>query len=67
MKRFLYLIVWLAVAAVIGFAAQMVAHISFWIGFAIAAVSMFINGVIAEIEDRATGGFYNPKEPKDRG
>jgi hypothetical protein len=67
MKRFLYLIVWLAIGAVIGLAAQTWAHIPFWGGFTIALISLFINGIIAEIEDRRPGGFYNPKEPKDRG
>ena len=56
----------LAFAAVIGFAASMWVHIPFWICFAIALVSMVINSVVAEIEDRRPGGFYNPNRVEDR-
>jgi hypothetical protein len=37
----------------------------FWAGVAIVAVALFANGIVAEVEDRAPGGFNNPDgEPK---
>jgi hypothetical protein len=39
--------------------------LSFWTGFAIAVVAMFINGVIAEVEDNAPNGFNNPLPPTE--
>lgn len=37
----------------------------FWVAFLIVAGALVINGVVAEIEDRAPGGFLNPKRGKD--
>ncbi len=36
-----------------------------WAGFLITAVSLFINAVIVDVEDKEPGAFLNPKdEPK---
>ena len=56
----------LIVAAVIGLVASILVHLPFWVCFAIALGSLFINGVIAEIEDHRIGGFYNPRKTESR-
>jgi len=38
-------------------------ELSFWAAFAIVAGSMFINGIVAQFEDEAPGGFNNPRSP----
>jgi len=52
--------------SVAGLAAWGLSHwteLSFWAAFAIVAGSMFINGIVAQFEDEAPGGFNNPHPP----
>jgi hypothetical protein len=71
MKIFLrpkFLLIWAAVCILAGVIFSNVFHLSFWFGVLIAAVAMFVNGLVAEWEDRQPGGFLNPnEEPKDGG
>ena len=63
-----HFLIGLVVCMLAGLIFAMLFHVSFWLGVVIAAVGMFLNGLIAEWEDRQPGGFLNPtKEPKDRG
>jgi hypothetical protein len=55
----------LSIAALIAWGLSHWTSLSFWGAFAIVAGSMFINGVIAEHEDNAPGGFNNPLSPKE--
>jgi hypothetical protein len=61
----------LSAAALVAWGISHWTGFSFWGAFAVIIVSMFINGVIAEHEDNAPGGFNNPhpssesKQPDD--
>ncbi|MEJ1973130.1 MAG: hypothetical protein WDM96_11925 [Lacunisphaera sp.] len=50
----------MSIAALIAWALSHWTSLPFWGAFAIVAGSMFINGIIAEHEDNAPGGFNNP-------
>ena len=39
-------------------------HVRFWVAFAVAFAALLVNGLIATLEDRAPGGFLNPKPPE---
>ena len=61
--RWLVIVVWggaLALALII----SRIWHLNFWIVFGIVALSLVINGFIAEIEDRSPGGFFYPTKKK---
>ena len=53
-------VIGLSVAALIAWGLCHWAKLPFWGAFAIVVGSMFINGVIAQFEDDAPGGFNNP-------
>ena len=55
------LAVWLALCALGGALLSWLSGMPFWGGAAIVAVALVINGVVAEVEDRAPGGFLNPR------
>jgi hypothetical protein len=55
----------LAVAASIAWGLSHWTSLPFWGAFALVAGSMIINGVIAEREDKAPGGFNNPLPPEE--
>jgi len=59
--RILVLCVWLALCAIGGSIISWLSGMSFLGGAAIVASALFINGVVAEIEDRWPGGFLNPR------
>lgn len=42
------------------------AKLNFWLCVGLVAAAWVLNGIVAEIEDRAPGGFLNPR-PKKRG
>lgn len=53
--------VWLALCALGGALLRWLSGTPFWSGAAIVAAALVINGVVAEVEDRAPGGFLNPR------
>jgi len=56
---------WLALCVLGGGFLSWMSGLPFWAGVAIVAVALFANGIVAEVEDRAPGGFNNPDgEPK---
>jgi len=59
--KFKALAVWLALCALGGALLGWLSGIPFWGGAAIVAAALVINGVVAEEEDRAPGGFLNPR------
>jgi hypothetical protein len=59
------LFIGLAIASVIAGLVSYFSELSFWIVFFITVVGMFINSVIAEVEDNSPEGFNNPSE-KDK-
>ena len=57
----------LSIAALVAWGVTHFSTFGFWPAFAIVVVAMFINGIVAEVEDNAPGGFNNPlphDEPK---
>jgi|SRR5215831_19008121 len=60
MKRLKYIAAFVAIAAVSGAAVAALSKLSFWTAFAMSAVAIFANGLIATVEDDAPGGFNNP-------
>jgi hypothetical protein len=58
-RRLIFAAVWgLAIVFALGLSYSY--GISFWWAFALVAVAFIINGFVAEVEDRAPGGFLNP-------
>jgi len=55
----------LSIAALIAWGVSHWSSLPFLGAFALVAGSMFINGIIAEKEDNAPGGFNNPLPPQD--
>ena len=53
-------IIGLSVAALLAWGLSHWAVLPFWGAFSIVVCSMVINGIIAQIEDDAPGGFNNP-------
>ncbi len=58
-------VIGLSVAALIAWGLSHWTQLPFWGAFLIVAGSIFINGVIAEKEDDAPGGFNNPLPPQE--
>ena len=52
-------IIWLVICGAIALGIMAVADVSFLTAFAVAVLALMVNGVVAEIEDRAPGGFLN--------
>ena len=48
------------VASIISGIISYFADFNFWILFVIILAAMFLNSILAEKEDNAPGGFYNP-------
>jgi hypothetical protein len=59
-------IIGLSVATLIAWAISRWTSFPFWGAFAIVVGGMFINGIIAKIEDDAPGGFNNPHPPEPK-
>jgi membrane protein DedA with SNARE-associated domain len=59
------LFIGLSIASIIAGLVSYFSELSFWIVFIITIVGMFINSIIAEVEDNSPGGFNNPSE-KDK-
>ena len=62
-KRYLNIRVFLIVVGCIALVAYAVSYFSgmnFWVMFLICLASIFINGLILDLEDRLPGGFLNP-------
>jgi hypothetical protein len=57
-------LIWVGVCIFGGWGISHWSSLSFWVGFAIVAAALLINGWIAEIEDNAPGGFNNPLPPE---
>ncbi len=53
-------VAWLALCAVGGTLLAWLSGMPIWGGAVIVAVALFVNAVIAEVEDSASGGFNNP-------
>jgi len=53
----------LSIAALIAWGVSHWSRLPFWGAFALVAGSMLINGIIAEKEDNAPGGFNDPPPP----
>ncbi len=53
--------VWLALCALGGALLSWLSGMPFWSGAVIVAAVLVINGVAAEVEDRVSGGFLNPR------
>jgi hypothetical protein len=51
----------IVVCAVLSGLLVWLAGMPFWGAFLIVAVALVVNGLVAEVEDRAPGGFLNPK------
>jgi general stress protein CsbA len=56
-QRLRYPLIWLTIVAVAGLIARYAFNASFWIGAAIAAFSLVVNGLVIEWEDRQKGGW----------
>lgn len=54
------LVLWLVLCAAGGFLLAWLADMPFWGGAVVVAFALVINGVVAEVEDRAPDGFLNP-------
>jgi hypothetical protein len=59
-SRFLGLATWLAIAGIVGAIGHFVFSASFWVVAGLTIVSLFVNGLIIEWEDRQPGGWGNP-------
>lgn len=59
--NFKLFVVWVALCALGGALLGCLSGMSFFGGALIVAVALVINGVVAEVEDHATGGFFNPR------
>lgn len=69
MKKLSYwpsLLAFASVSAFVGAALDYFAGLSFWFGVAIGAGALFLNGIIATIEDESPGGFNKPKRTQDK-
>ena len=54
-------VVSLLVCAAVGGLLSWLSGMPFWGGVLIAAAALLVNGLVAEVEDRAPGGFLNPR------
>ena len=57
-----HLAVWLVVAAIGGSILSYFSGLPYWGGMAIVAAALVANGVVAEVEDRSSGEYLNPRE-----
>jgi hypothetical protein len=66
MKTWLaYSLAWLVICGLIGVLVTKYLGLSFWLGAGIAAAALVLNGLIAEIEDRAPGGLLHSDKSKN--
>ncbi len=56
------LVLWLVLCAAGGSLLGWLTGMPFWGGAVLVAFAFVINGVVAEVEDRAPGGFLNPSD-----
>jgi hypothetical protein len=61
-RRLLYTVIWLLICSAAGLVAARFFNLNFWVTFAITAGALLLNGLVAEIEDRRSGGFLNPRK-----
>lgn len=59
------LAVWLLLCTALGSFLSWLSGMPLWGGMLIVAGALFVNGLVADIEDKAPGGFLNPRE-KDK-
>ena len=52
MKRIKYLLIWAAITFVVGAIGSYIFNLNFWVSSSIIGVSLIINGLIAEWEER---------------
>jgi uncharacterized membrane protein YkvI len=58
-------VIWLLLCAGGGALIAWLSGMPFWLGFAIVAGSLLMNGLVAEVEDRSPGGFlHDTEKPK---
>lgn len=60
-----HLALWLVLCFAFGSLLSWLSGMPLWGGMLIVAGALFINGLVASIEDEAPGGFLNPQE-KDK-
>lgn len=63
-RRLLYVVTWAVVASVVAGGAAYFLKLNFWLAFFITATALVLNGIVAEIEDRRSGGFLDPRKRK---
>jgi hypothetical protein len=56
------LAIWLAVCVAAGGLLSWLSGMSLWASLPIVAIALFLNGLVAEVEDNAPGGIHNPRE-----
>lgn len=66
MRIFVYRLSFIAICALIAWGLHHWGGLNFWAGIGLVAFALFLNGVLAEIEDRMPGGFLNPKKKDDK-
>lgn len=59
------LAVWLLLCTALGGLLSWLSGMPLWGGMLIVAGGLLVNGLVADIEDKAPGGFLNPRE-KDK-
>ncbi|WP_371186146.1 hypothetical protein [Thalassotalea maritima] len=60
------LFITIAIASVIAGIISYFANFNFWIVLLITLVGMFVNGIVAEVEDNMPGGFNNPTDDQKK-
>ena len=64
MKKYIHLptfVLSLVAVGIIAGAISYFAELKFWVLFLIVLGVVFVNGIVAEIEDKSPGGFENPR------
>ena len=56
----------LGIVSLLAWGLHALSHLNVWVCFGIALVAMWLNGIVATIEDERPGGLHNPK-PHDSG
>lgn len=51
------------IVALLALGVHLLLHVPFWIAFGFAFLGLFINGLVAVIEDNRRGGLNDPKGP----
>ena len=59
------LVIWLLLCTALGGLLSWVSGMPLWVGVLIVAAALVVNGLVADIEDEAPGGFLNPRQ-KDK-